>query len=58
MENAMTKKKEESAKKDSVDTGPSKFPDFSEILCMGKTLCKSIQTGFQTIISDYKKKRK
>jgi len=53
-----TEESMESNAKDDVNTGPSKFPDFSEIISMGKTLFCSVQTGVKTIISDYKAKRK
>lgn len=55
--------KKETAKKDTVDkkdvvSGPSKLPDFGEVINMGKTLFGSVQKGVKTIVADYKNKRK
>ena len=55
--------KKETAKKDTVDkkdvvSGPSKLPDFGEVINMGKTLFGSVQKGVKTIVEDYKNKRK
>ena len=73
MEKAMATKKEETveqadvveetvekkeADKKETASGPSKFPDFGEVVSMGKTLCGSVQKGVENIISDYKDKRK
>lgn len=53
----------ETVNKDTVDkkdvvSGPSKLPDFGEVINMGKTLFGSVQKGVKTIVEDYKNKRK
>ena len=58
----MPKKKEETEvkeekKDEEVKSGPSKLPDFGEVVNMGKTLFCSVKKGVKTIVSDYKKKR-